>query len=205
MDTAPWPYALRLSNEIDNPTVCNKFFNSRIEDFANVEVRPKLKHFHQFRCPAYVLTTHKKMKSKWDTRAKVGIYIGTSPKHARTVQLGLNPCTGLVLPQFHFRIDDLFHTTNNIQVSIEWKEKRHFKLTLTHKERQNTIATDDKEILHASNAFNKHIEPIPNNEGAEPMPVVVTTQVTNDQPAQSKYGHEFKPTKRYTEAYDNLQ
>jgi hypothetical protein len=48
-----------------------------MEELANVEVRFKLRHFHPFGCPAYVLMTHKRTPSKWDKRAKVGIYIGT--------------------------------------------------------------------------------------------------------------------------------
>jgi hypothetical protein len=97
-----------------------KFFNSRIEDFANAKVRPKLKNFLPFGCPEFVLTAQNKMTSKWNTQAKVRIYIGTSPKHVRTVHLVLNPCTGLVSPQFNIRFDDLLHTTNNIQVTMEW-------------------------------------------------------------------------------------
>jgi hypothetical protein len=57
-------------------TVCDKFFNSCIKDFANVKERPKLKHFHPFGCPAYVLTEHNKMTSKWETQDEVRIYIG---------------------------------------------------------------------------------------------------------------------------------
>jgi hypothetical protein len=106
---------IRLSCDIDNLTFCD------IEDFANVDLRPKLKHFHPFGCPGYALTVHDKRLSKWDTRVKVGIYIGTSPKHASTVHLVLNPCSGLVSLRFHVRFDDLFHTTNNIKISMERK------------------------------------------------------------------------------------
>jgi hypothetical protein len=44
----------------------------------------------------------------------------------------------------------------------------------------------------------------PNNEVTEPIPPVDTTQATNKHPAQSKYGHTYKPTKSYTEYMQQL-
>jgi hypothetical protein len=45
------------------------------------------------------------------SRAKVGINLGISPTHARSVALVLILKTGLVSPQFHVKHDDLFETT----------------------------------------------------------------------------------------------
>ena len=60
-----------------------------------------------------------------------GIYLGFSPNHSRSVALVLNPQTGLVLPQFHVKFDDMFETTeypHNKQLDpAEWQVKAGFK------------------------------------------------------------------------------
>jgi hypothetical protein len=45
---------------------------------------------------------------KWNKRARIGIYPGQFPKHARSVALVLNVKTGLVSPQFLIFFDDMF-------------------------------------------------------------------------------------------------
>ena len=47
-----------------------------------------------------------KSQSKWMSRAQLGIYLGMSPRYARTVALVLNPRTGLVLAQWPFKFDN---------------------------------------------------------------------------------------------------
>ena len=37
--------------------------------------------------------------STWNERAKVGIYLGKSPRHARKIAFVLNPKAGMVSPQ----------------------------------------------------------------------------------------------------------
>ena len=64
----------------------------------------------------------------FSTRARVGLYLGHSPMHAKSVSLVLNITTGLVSPQFHIKFDDYFETVNkpDDNLKIEWKEKCHF-------------------------------------------------------------------------------
>jgi hypothetical protein len=132
-------YAIRSSCDIDNSTIRNTTFNSSIEEFANVAVRPKLIHFRPFGFPAYVLTNHDGLhNSKWDPRARIGIYIGPSSKHARLVHLILNPSTGLTSPQYHVRFDNLFQTTPNMHIKFNWKVRCHFVKVLTN---QNKVRT----------------------------------------------------------------
>jgi hypothetical protein len=50
------------------------------------------------------------MFHKWRPRAKVGVYLGQSPQHARSVALVLSLETGLVSPQFHVSFDSSFQT-----------------------------------------------------------------------------------------------
>ena len=59
-------------------------------------------------------------------RAQIGIYLGRSPKHSRNVALVLSIKTGRVSPQFHFKMDLMFHTVKNTtrqeQIQSKWKE-----------------------------------------------------------------------------------
>jgi hypothetical protein len=42
---------------------------SRLEMFSKVPIRPKLKHFHPFGCPAYVTQLNNQVGNKWEPRA----------------------------------------------------------------------------------------------------------------------------------------
>ena len=71
--------------------------------------------------------------SKWFKRARVGIYLGMPPIHARSVALVLNVQTGLVSPQFHVKFDDMFET---VQQPLEgqpmrWQIATHFSKQLS--------------------------------------------------------------------------
>jgi hypothetical protein len=125
INAALWPYALRLACDIDNCTPKTMNGTSPIEEFANVQIRPKLCHYHTFGCPAYVFINHEGTNlGKWEARARLGICVGISPKHARSVHLILNPNTGLVSPQYHVKFDDLFQTVKQGD-KYEWKHKCH--------------------------------------------------------------------------------
>ena len=95
-----WPYALRLANQVNNSTpIRDTQQQSPIEIFSRSRVRPKLTEFHQFGSPIYILRgplQNGQHVPKWQSRARLGIYLGMSPKHARSVALVLNPRTGLV-------------------------------------------------------------------------------------------------------------
>ena len=82
---------------------------SRLDKFARVQVAPSLKHTHTFGCPVFALQSALaagKSIPKWDARARVGVYLGPSPRNARSVALVLNLSTGLVSPQYHVIFDD---------------------------------------------------------------------------------------------------
>jgi hypothetical protein len=85
------------------------------ERFSGVEVAPKLNSNHIFGCPVYALNSklaYGKTLPKWNHRARVGLYIDPSPRHARKVSLVLSLDTGLVSPQFHVKPDDFFETVS---------------------------------------------------------------------------------------------
>ena len=133
ISTHLWPYALRMANDVHNNTLQSNGKASPIEHFSQVQVHPTLRHFHHFGCPVYVL--HNQLQAgqkgrKWDDRARIGIYLGPSPQHARSVALVLSLSTGLVSPQFHCSFDDLFETTTTknqpyLPLSM-WQQKTYF-------------------------------------------------------------------------------
>ena len=108
-----WPYAMRHANDVANATPKKGEESSPLEKFSGVKVAPKLRHFHAFGCPTYVLDNAIQSGQgvpKWKQRSRLGVYLGPSPNHARSVALVLNPRTGHVSPQFHVKFDDFFET-----------------------------------------------------------------------------------------------
>ena len=129
-----WPYAMRLANEIRN---CTMMVNAKtpVEHFSGVSLKPRLKEFHQFSCPAYVLINQLQAQqkvSKWLERARIGIYLGLSPRHATNISLILNPRTGLVSPQFHVRYDDNFDTVKGTDIAAHGQWKMITKFSKIH-------------------------------------------------------------------------
>ena len=110
-----WPYALRLANTIRNNTPREFGTPSPLELFTESPVRANLEHFHTFGCPVFAFEPN---TSKWEERARLGLYLGPSPKHAKNVALVLNLSTGLVSPQFHVSYDEHFHTVKDAPHSI---------------------------------------------------------------------------------------
>ena len=123
-----------MANEIHNITPCVGQVISPLELFMNSDVKPSLRYDHHFGCPVYILQSHLQGGQKgwkWEDRARVGIYLGPSPQHARTVALVLSLTTGLVSPQFHCSYDDLFETTTSKQAPFLlkslWQCKTYFE------------------------------------------------------------------------------
>jgi Reverse transcriptase (RNA-dependent DNA polymerase) len=125
-----WPYAVRMANDVSNVAPRSQRGGvSPIELFSQVDVAPRVKHLHTFGSPAYVLDstlqTAGAIFPKWKKKARVGIYLGTSPRHARSVALILNLSSGHVSPQFHVKYDDLFETlrpsAGNVLPESRWQ------------------------------------------------------------------------------------
>ena len=124
-----WPYALRTANEHINTLPKDIEGSTRIELFSGIQILTKFRNFHTWGCPVYSL--HHKLQSnsgsglpKWNPRAKLGINLGLSPRHASNITLVLKLDTGLVSPQFHVLHDDFFETIrdkNNLMES-KWQQ-----------------------------------------------------------------------------------
>jgi hypothetical protein len=132
IDTHLWPYAIRTANDVLNSAPDLKREFAPIEAFSQTRITTNPKHFCPFGCPVYVLNNALqagKKINKWKERARVGIYLGPSPQHARTVALVLSLKTGLASPQFHVRIDPTFQTmrhsfADGMPIS-RWQDKCH--------------------------------------------------------------------------------
>jgi hypothetical protein len=99
---------------------------SRTENFAKTEVWPNLHHHHHFGVPVYMLDNKAQAGfklNKWVAKARIGIYLGKSPRHSRSIALVLNPQTGHVSPQFHVKFDDVFETVKGVTDELHgrWK------------------------------------------------------------------------------------
>ena len=79
------PYAMRHANNVANASRRKGEDGSPLEMFTGVPVRPKLRHFHDFGCPTYVLVNALQSRQgvpMWKQRARLGVYLGLSPSHA---------------------------------------------------------------------------------------------------------------------------
>jgi Reverse transcriptase (RNA-dependent DNA polymerase)/GAG-pre-integrase domain len=146
IDAHLWPYALRVANEVHNstPTIGRQDLKSPFELFAKSEIMPNLNHFQPFGCPVFVLDN--KMQSgkklpKWEVRSRMGINLGMSTQHARSVALVLNLKTGHVSPQFHVSFDSKFETVRgslgNLSPPSEWQKMCGFTSSSTVKRQVN--------------------------------------------------------------------
>ena len=86
--------------------------------FAKYDVQENPKHWYHFGCPVYVNDAQIQQGNipkvgKWMERARIGIYLGQSPKHSRNFTLVLNIKTARVSPQFNFKMKPMFHTVKN--------------------------------------------------------------------------------------------
>jgi Reverse transcriptase (RNA-dependent DNA polymerase) len=132
VNTHLWPYAVRHVNEVFNCTPHSPDELPPVSKFAGTNELPKTKHFHHFGCPVYVTDAgmqQGRKGSKWLKRARLGLYLGTSPLHSRSVALVLNLQTGLASPQFHVAFDDTFETVrakSGNKYAIVWQEATGF-------------------------------------------------------------------------------
>jgi hypothetical protein len=136
IDAHLWPYALRTANEVFNnaPTTTRPDMKSPIELLSKSSVRPNLDHFQPFGCPVFVLDANMqsgKKIPKWQLRSRVGINLGISNQHARSIVLVLNLTTGHVSPQFHVKFNPKFQTVReslgNLAPQSEWQVECGFK------------------------------------------------------------------------------
>ena len=163
IEPALWPYAIRYSSSISNATINTRTNESPYERFAKVPVKPKLRHMHPFGYPTYVLKDKYQKGGplpKWESRARVGLYLGPSPRHARSVALVLSLDTGHVSPQYHVRFDDLFETVTDINkiIACKWQNKCHFHRDKDSPSNNSGTTPNPETMSSAENRNNDLIE-----------------------------------------------
>jgi hypothetical protein len=178
-----WPYALKHAATVHNclPT---KEGRSPLERFSNIDVAPNLKNFHTFGCPVFALENRLQAQQSvgsWASRARLGINLGPSPRHARSVSMVLNLNTGLVSPQFHVKHDEFFETINDNN-----RHQRAAWLLLANLVRPRSIRTPIADpVPHIPNAtpLPPSQREIPNIQPPQPDQAVIPPELTNDEPA----------------------
>ena len=198
-----WPYGLRTANDICNATPCKGSNISPIDLFSRVAMCPKLKHYHAFGCPMYVLDKDlqaQKSLPKWQSRARPGMYLGPSPNHSCSVSLVLNPRTGHVSPQFHMKHNEFFETIDGWHHNYDtpdatWKELSGLTVTQCKeavpsmiKPLREPVENPESAIDHASQEDQHMIslEPTENEHLIEETPVAMAPQ---EEPASPPEWH----------------
>jgi hypothetical protein len=126
-----WPYALRYANDVNNHVPAKGNEHSPIELFSSTTTKLPIKQFYHFGCPVYVLDSNlqanKRAGSKWRQRTRLGVNLGFSPQHAKSVHLVLSLQSGCVSPQFHCTFDNNFQTLKEYNLpESQWQVKAHF-------------------------------------------------------------------------------
>jgi hypothetical protein len=177
-----WPYALRHANEAINMTTFKDFICTPLEKFSDTKIRPNYRNIHIFGCPAYVLdgSIQSSLKGgKWSSRARIAIYLGTSPNHARSVGLVLSLTTGLVSPQYHIKCDDTFETLPQARTPKSvWQNLSGFLNTGTGKTRTIVPTTSTEIPISEHKDINSHLMEYVENASASTIEGV-TSQNTN--------------------------
>ena len=108
-----WSYAVHYLNDVRNniPTEDNTV--SPLKKFIGTSVQTKVTTFYTFDCPINalnsVLESGKKLP-KWDARCVLGLYLGNSPRHIRSVSQVFKLDTDRVSSQFRVIHDEFFGT-----------------------------------------------------------------------------------------------
>jgi Reverse transcriptase (RNA-dependent DNA polymerase) len=223
-----WPYAILNVVNILNDTSHKDNTMTRIERFSGSMVQPNIKHHHHIGVPVYVLDNELQSGRKipkWLPRARVGIYLGKSPRHARNVSMVLNPRTGMTSAQYHIKFDDTFETVANMNESSHgwWLQKcgfnknnyhtplSDFGSTNTNKQGEmdenthinDTTTHDNGEVTIDPMAYTTPIEQNDNstNEVTEEVSISEGAEMTSpmSQPTR-KSGRAWKPTTRILES-----
>ena len=131
IDEMFWPFAIKDVAERHNILhVDHKgLTSSSILHGVYLEDIP-VKYFHTLFCPIYALDARLQSAGgagppKWEPRSRIGVYLGHSPFHARSVALVWNPNTGRVSPQYHVVFDDDFSTVTFMEtgkIPTNWED-----------------------------------------------------------------------------------
>lgn len=135
-----WPFAMSYAIRVHN-----RFLSTRNLVQAKDRAYSELPRRHVFGCPIYVLDPvlqDGKKISKWDNKARQGIFVGFSDEHSSLAPLVLNPKTQHISPQYHVIFDDKFTTVPSLN-SVEEQNAIWNEL---FKQKKNEIFIDVEDL-----------------------------------------------------------
>ena len=113
-----WSLALLETTRISNHLRFTADGRTPYAHFSKSDALLTVKDEHTFGCPVYILDAslqNGQQIPKWDSRVRIGIYVGKSPFHAGSVSLIMDTTTGLISPQYHCVYDDSFTSVDDIR------------------------------------------------------------------------------------------
>lgn len=161
-----------MAGESINNTPCMQDPERRtpIELFTSTKVSSNPNHWKPFGCPAYVLDNNLQSRRpfhKWKLRAKLGVYLGSSPQHGRNVA----PCPAPVSPQHHVAFDSSFDTVRKTTMHADWLLRTGFRTQREARGKEDRIQYPDVSSLMTS---------------AEPSPSTRTDASRQQQPTNQQ-------------------
>jgi hypothetical protein len=201
-----WPYAMKMANDMSNSAPNEHEGVSPLELFSQTTVAPKVRHSHTFGSPIYVLDDRLhdagQTIGKWSQCSRIGIYLGTSPRHSRKVALVLSLETGHVSPQFHVTFDDYFETlhpnSGNSPPVSHWQVRTGFETTTKP---TNAPSLDTKTETSINLLFSDPI-PVAQLEQVLENPIPLVSDALNPLPANytTRTGRTIVPTTKMKES-----
>ena len=201
-----WPYAIRMATNVMSltPSANLKDIQTPRQAVECTNVATNVKHWHPFGCPVYALQRPLQSSNifdQWKPRARVGIYLGRSPQHARSVALVLCPITGMVSPQFHVKVDRSFQTVMKAYgeepPSMQWTESCGFQKE-QGKEQVKDLSQGPSQPLHTTDGTSINSSHEPSTSDAEDLPMaeredMAATNEDQEQPPLRQSTRDKKP------------
>ena len=145
---------------------------------------------------------------KWNSRCRTWLYLGTSPRHARSISLVLHLDTARVSPQFHVLHDDFFESVDKT-TTYSWPLVVGFADSKV--KQPSTVLTKLRSIVHkpALTTLEYDSTPPPNDSRDDDVPIapeestndVGQEEVTNDLPPPSTTTRTSTRVRKPTEAF----
>jgi Reverse transcriptase (RNA-dependent DNA polymerase) len=168
-----WPYAIRMANEtsLELPSLNFKDNRTPLQAFTGSTTATNPRFWQPFGCPTYVLESELQnpqsaIRNKWKDRSRIGLYLGRSPLHARSVALVLNLQTGRVSPQFHVSFDPYFQTVkqsyNGLPVIVSWLAKAGF--TSEQPDNSTPVPIDTRQLSQTNSLAPANLSPLSENQ-----------------------------------------
>ncbi len=123
---------------------------------------------------------------KWRLRSRVGINLGISNQHARSIVLVLNLTTGHVSPQFHVKFDPKFQTVReslgNLAPQSEWQVEWGFKPWRRNEKKKSTPRIKEAKEDHLQTQREEVEDQVQGHEGQE-------MELTQDRRSSARLKH----------------